>query len=294
MKTPAAEVEINQHLVRALLDQQALSLATLPLTYLNEGWDNVIYQLGEEYLIRLPRRKIAVPFIEKEQQWLPQIAPQVSIAVPSPIFPGNPQDTYPWPWSITPRFAGTMAAEQELMAAEAARLATFLQELHGLPIVGTAPYNSHRGSGLENKAEGTLARLQSFIQEGLIPPALLTIWEKAVAEACPESEKRLIHGDLHPKNIIAQDGTITAIIDWGDLTQGDPATDLAAFWMLFPDKPLARQAALAEYGAQRGLVKRSKGWAIFFGAILLDIGKAGDALFQQVGLSTLQSIAAGD
>ncbi|WP_413470348.1 hypothetical protein [[Phormidium] sp. LEGE 05292] len=30
-----------------------------------------------------------------------------------------------------------------------------------------------------------------------------------------------------------ENGVITGIIDWGDITAGDKATDLAAIWMLF-------------------------------------------------------------
>ena len=29
-------------------------------------------------------------------------------------------------------------------------------------------------------------------------------------------------------------GKLTSVLDWGDMTVGDPATDLAAAWMLFP------------------------------------------------------------
>lgn len=38
---------------------------------------------------------------------------------------------------------------------------------------------------------------------------------------------RLLHGDLHPRHVFARDGRVTAIIDWGDATAGDPVYDLA-------------------------------------------------------------------
>ena len=37
---------------------------------------------------------------------------------------------------------------------------------------------------------------------------------------------RLLHGDFHPRHVYARDGQITAIIDWGDATSGDPLYDL--------------------------------------------------------------------
>ena len=34
-------------------------------------------------------------------------------------------------------------------------------------------------------------------------------------------------------NLVTRGGTLAAVIDFGDLTAGDPATDLAAAWLVF-------------------------------------------------------------
>jgi aminoglycoside phosphotransferase (APT) family kinase protein len=47
-----------------------------------------------------------------------------------------------------------------------------------------------------------------------------------------------LHGDLHPANTLVADGILSAVIDFGDLCSGDPATDLAAAWMLLPPSEL--------------------------------------------------------
>ena len=36
-----------------------------------------------------------------------------------------------------------------------------------------------------------------------------------------------------PTNLVTRGGTLAAVIDFGDLTAGDPATDLAAAWLVF-------------------------------------------------------------
>ncbi|BAZ33551.1 hypothetical protein NIES4074_60650 (plasmid) [Cylindrospermum sp. NIES-4074] len=51
-------------------------------------------------------------------------------------------------------------------------------------------------------------------------------------------------------NILVENGAIAGIIDWGEITSGDIATDLASIWMLFGD-PKARSQALAEYQGKR-------------------------------------------
>jgi aminoglycoside phosphotransferase (APT) family kinase protein len=36
-----------------------------------------------------------------------------------------------------------------------------------------------------------------------------------------------LDGDLHPGNMLVIGGRLSGVIDFGDLTSGDPATDLA-------------------------------------------------------------------
>lgn len=61
-------------------------------------------------------------------------------------------------------------------------------------------------------------------------PAVVALWATLVT--APASTTAVwIHGDLHPANILVNEGTISGVIDFGDITSGDRATDLAvACW----------------------------------------------------------------
>lgn len=291
MQTPAAEIDIDLALVKSLLQAQHPDLANLSISYLSEGWDNVIYRLGNKYLLRLPRRTQAVPFIEREQLWLPRLAPQLPIPIPAPVRVGVPQGKYPWPWSITPWFMGANAATALPDHEEASHLARFLKALHQ-PAPVDAPHNPFRACPLRERAAQVEERITRFVAEGIINEQIIQVWSAALAAPPYTAPLRFIHGDLHPKNIVVHQGKFSAIIDWGDMTAGDPATDLASFWMLFGDAQ-ARKLGLDAYAPDPALLTRAKGWAIFFGTILLDIGKGGDPLFEKVGRFTLKNLAMG-
>lgn len=97
---PAAEIDIDADLVRALLDDQHPDLAGEPIRLVANGWDNVLFRLGEELVVRLPRRALAVPLVLHEQRWLPQLAPRLPLPIPAPVRVGLPGTGFPWPWEV--------------------------------------------------------------------------------------------------------------------------------------------------------------------------------------------------
>jgi aminoglycoside phosphotransferase (APT) family kinase protein len=125
-------------------------------------------------------------------------------------------------------------------------------------------------------------------QTHLITPQLEQLWAEALAAPIDVSPTWL-HGDLHPRNVLVHEGEISGIIDWGDMTAGDPATDLAAVWMLFGDATL-RQRILLDYGASMATWQRAQGWAIMFGVVLLDTGLVDNPRFAMIGEQILQRL----
>jgi aminoglycoside phosphotransferase (APT) family kinase protein len=130
-------------------------------------------------------------------------------------------------------------------------------------------------------------------QTPFITPAIEHAWQQAVA-APVDVPPTWLHGDLHPRNVLVEQGQISGIIDWGDLTAGDCATDLASVWMLFAD-PAARRAAFAVYGPLTAATfTRAKGWAIFFGAMLLESGRVNSPAHAAMGECVLRRLAEPD
>jgi len=233
-KMPAAEVHIDDALVRALLAEQHPDLAALSCRALGSGWDNAIFRLGDELTVRLPRRQMASVLVEHEQRWLPDLAPSLPLRIPAPVRIGTPGRGYPWSWSVCAWLPGEIAANappgDPIAAAES--LGRFLAALH-VPAPPDAPPNLYRGGPLIDRAAAVHDRVER-LGNTIDGPAVLARWAELVATPPWTGSPLWLHGDLHPANILVRDGRLSAVIDFGDITTGDPATDLSVAWMMFP------------------------------------------------------------
>jgi len=264
---PPAEVSIDRSLVSALLQEQHTDLAHLPLTEIDEGWDNKLFRLGDDLVVRVPRRAASAALIEQEQRWLPRL-PLLPLPVPVPIRVGRPGCGFQWSWSVVAWLPGQSAllTPPENPAAAAAALNRFLHALHQ-PAPGDAPTNPWRGVPLAARARTLQKHLQQL--DGLVDRgAVLDLWGR-VLETPPWSGPPLwIHGDLHPGNLLVSQGRLSAVIDFGDLTAGDPATDLSAFWMLLPSSERHTFFTAAREESDRldaHTLMRARGWALVLG-----------------------------
>lgn len=286
---PAAEVAVTDQLVRELLADQHPDLADLPLVELSAGWDNVIFRLGDELVVRLPRRELAAPLVLHEQRWLPQLAPALPLDVPVPVRTGRPSATYPWHWSVTRWFDGASGLTAPLADPEdAARcIGRFLAALHR-PAPPDAPPNPYRGIPLAERDELTRGWIDQMAGH-LDAPLVRRCWEAHVELPRWTGPPLWLHGDLHPHNVVVHEGRVTAVIDFGDICSGDPATDLGIAWMLLPPaaRPVLREAA----GVDDLTWERGRGWALALG-LAYAANSASTPDFARVGRQTIASVLA--
>lgn len=79
-----AETDITPELVSALVDSQFPQFSG-PLAFVNEGWDNVVYRLGDSLAVRVPRHETAAQISESELDWLPRLSAGWTFPVPVPV-----------------------------------------------------------------------------------------------------------------------------------------------------------------------------------------------------------------
>jgi aminoglycoside phosphotransferase (APT) family kinase protein len=282
-------VDIDADLLRQLLAAEHPDLAARSLRLINAGFDNELWRLGDDLAVRIPRRAVAAELLANEQRWLPDLARRLPLPVPAPVRIGAPSRLYPWPWSVVPWLEGDPGDQVPVSDSEDAgrRLGRFLAALHR-PAPPSAPFNPWRSVPLSVRAEIFQARLAHLGPAGE-QARLLEIWHAALGAASHAGPPVWIHGDLHPANTLIGDGTLAAVIDFGDLCAGDPATDIAAVWLLLP--PDGAGAFAAAYGGLDPATEaRSLGWASLFGLMLLELGTHGRPTYEQMARAGLDRI----
>jgi aminoglycoside phosphotransferase (APT) family kinase protein len=143
-----------------------------------------------------------------------------------------------------PHLVTREVAGQPLSAEDAGALRDVLAVVHELPVRGFGSVQSSTGEGAGDStlvapqatwAEVIVSRAESArlvvdarrLDEALYLDVLSSIQDHQ-AQLAAVTQSRLLHGDLsHRHAYVDERGRITAIIDWGDATAGDPRYDTA-------------------------------------------------------------------
>ncbi|MEU8709649.1 aminoglycoside phosphotransferase family protein [Streptomyces sp. NPDC048565] len=256
----ADEPDIDTALVRRLIAGQFPGWKELPVERVSSsGTSNVMYRLGEDMVVRLPRRSAAVQDIHKEHVWLPRLAPRLPVPVPVPLAKGAPADGYPWPWSVYRWLEGHNPGREPLRepAPLGEDLAGFITALRRIdPGDGPASYRDEplrERDAVTRKAIGELS--------GVVDAAAATAeWEAALAAPAWDRPGVWIHADLQPGNLLLARGRLSGVIDFGCLGLGDPAVDLIPAWYVLPAE--ARGVFRSALDCDDHAWARGRGWAL--------------------------------
>ncbi len=264
-KMHADEVATDAGLVRRLLAGQFPQWADLVVEPVpSAGTDNALYRLGDDLVVRMPRIGWATGQIDKERRWLPVLAPHLPLAIPEPLAVGEPAAGFPWRWSVYRWRDGENATLDRLAdpVAAARDLARFIHALQAVDATAgprPEPETFGRGVPLASRDAGTREAIAAC--DGLIDiRAATAAWEAALAAPEWRGPPVWLHGDLQSGNLLAMEGRLSAVIDFGALTVGDPACDLMVAWNLFTAKP--RAAFREAIGVDDATWARGRGWGL--------------------------------
>lgn len=269
---------VDAALVRRLIADQFPQWASLPVTPVRiDGWDNRTYRLGSDLTVRLPTHESYAPAIDKEDHWLPVLAPQLPVPVPVPVATGSPGHGYPHRWSVRRWMDGETAAPERVASLPdfAASVAEFLLALQAVDAMGGPTAGAHsfyRGSPpahYDDETRSAVARLGPAVAGA----RCLAVWDDALA-ASFDGPPRWFHGDVASGNLLVRDGALAGVIDFGTCGVGDPACDLVIAWTFFSGE--SRAVFRRAVGQDDGTWARARGWVLWKSLITLAEGAAVD------------------
>ena len=262
------EVPIDLALVGRLLADQAPELADRPLRAAPaQGTDNLMFTLGDDLVVRLPRKAAAVESLLVERTWLSRLAPGLPLAVPLPVLDGEPSGGYPYPWAVCRWLPGTPVAPGGLPSADVAVLVDFVAALHTVDPTGGPSIPPGRRAGPLAAYDGRFR--EALDAAAAVDPELVdadrarVVWQAGLDAGSWAPPGVWVHRDLYGGNLLSVGGRLTGVIDFGGLAVGDPAGDvMAAFHVLRPaDRPVFRSLL----GVDDATWARARAWTLVQG-----------------------------
>lgn len=279
---------IDADLVRRLVAAQFPQWGQLPVTPVRiDGWDNRTYRLGDEMTVRLPTHEAYTPAVDKEDRWLPVLAPALPVPIPVPLAKGAPGEGYPFSWSVRRWLDGETAHPDRIddMPGFATSVAEFVRALQRVdatrgPLAGA--HSFHRGAPpayYDDETRRALAALDGRIDTD----TARAVWDAALETTWP-GPPTWFHGDVASGNLLVRDGKLAAVIDFGTSGVGDPACDLVIAWTMFTGE--SRRAFRDTVALDADTWARARGWALWKAliglAVDIDTDEAAAAVNQRL------------
>jgi len=240
MRVHDDERELDDALVRALVDEEFPQWSSLPLARAGDGTVNAIYRLGDELSVRIPRRS---EVDDTEERILRTLAGRLPVEIPQFVARGRELTVHTWLEGALPD--GPLPADD---------VAALILALRAIDADGPEPAGG-RGRPLaerETAVRAALARVDA--------PGALELWQEALAAPEWDGPPVWIHCDLDGRNVLVRDARLTGVLDWGGAGVGDPAVDVMVAWKLIAREERERFRRLVAADGATWL--RAKGWAV--------------------------------
>jgi aminoglycoside 2''-phosphotransferase len=245
--------------VRERIDEVFPELGARSARRIGTGWTVDTYEVDDGWIVQLARSTYAADRLRAQIEALPELAAELSALVPEPVhvnaaapaiayrkIEGEPLDQAPdglWPERLgrflydlhlmPPEYVGLRGLRaKDVRAADAEQLDVFRERV--LPLL--EPEETARFA----------ARFDAFLGDE-------ELWRFAPC---------LVHGDIGPEHVlVSPEGDLAGVLDWEDLSVGDPVGDFA--WLLH-SRPSDGERALGAYGGTPDPTFLERGAVRFF------------------------------
>ncbi|CAM3788335.1 phosphotransferase [Alkalicoccus chagannorensis] len=259
---PMTEKEAETRIARAFPELGPLEVRTA-----GTGFDTFVFQVNEQYVFRFPRQEKGKWAMENENRILHRLweeGVQLPFDVPQPQFYAPGEDgAFPFVgFSYVPGHELAEEKNVDLLGFHTEALAEMMKQLHTIELDDSWQLPEDELLRLSSKKRRPmLLEYLDELKEVCDPRTreLLEMYLYHIPEWENPPSSVLVHGDLHPKNLIAREGRLSGVIDWGDAHYGHPASDLALVFQALPaaehDRFFERYGAIDEETKQLAVFK---------------------------------------
>ena len=212
------------------------SLFVEKYSFNNEGQNNDIVIINDDIIFKFPKHLEEIGKMKRETDILNMLKKYITLDIPNPKYSEFNSFEVGHVYSGYKMIKGVSLKQNVFHSVQgkhtiAKQLATFLKELHGIPL---KEIENLEINIMDGYSEWT--NLYERIQEKLFPfmrkECQVTVSKSfdSFLEKNFNFKKTLIHGDFGPSNIIFDTNCqkISGIIDFSEISIGDPAIDIAA------------------------------------------------------------------
>lgn len=275
----ADEIAIDTSLVRRLVARQFPQYAHLELSRLTaSGSSNMLFRLGSELLVRLPRQPGGGAAIGKEHCWSSHLQQQLPVAVPEIVAVGQADEEYGerfsivrWQVGVHPAVFGSQDFANPVQRLRAEDFAGLLKAFAGMPVPEealAAPELTRQYRGLplaecDHYTRKNIQRCRELTGLDLDLDAAALVWDQAMGLPGATGGTGVVswfHGDMVAENLLMTDGRLCGLLDFGGLGIGDPTVDLHGAWEFLD--ALGREILKRQLAIDDAQWLRGRAWAL--------------------------------
>lgn len=231
---PPSDRELNEELVRLVMDQQFPDFKVEQVECLGSGWEYDVYLVDGHLVVRFPRYAEVAEDLDRAEALLSFVGAELGseVTVPRIILRGEPGPDFPHSFFGHELIPGVPAADTAAprSAALASDLGHALTQIHGISPDRASRLGVGRQKWSCRSSFDALVEVLETVREvsALVPEATPWVRNRPALPAEYPGPARFIHDDLQPEHLIvhSDSGRLSGIIDWG-AALGDPAQDFS-------------------------------------------------------------------
>jgi aminoglycoside 2''-phosphotransferase len=214
------------------IESEVPDLTIRSVIRLGEGWTATAYQVNHNLVFKFPKGPSLWEQLDREISFLAYARPLLPLPVADHLFQIRNSAGAPHGYAVYRHVAGTAANVSQMSDAArmevAATLAHFLRSLHALGVSPEIQPDLHQDD------ERSVSQQHFHAAQEKITPRLTDSEGRCLNELFSRHledpnnfplNHQIVHADLHAQHILYANGLVTGILDWGDVSLGDPEYD---------------------------------------------------------------------